>query len=105
MCARRRTRAGVAQPGTRASAVYPGAGRRRASAVYPGAGRDLAAGRDTWCGAQPAAVSSSSSASPRVRLGSTRIPGLIVVVTVIFLRYLPLAAAGLSLMTSSIAAA
>jgi hypothetical protein len=38
-------------------------------------------------------------------LGSTRIPGLIVVVTVIFLRYLPLAAAGLSLMTSSIAAA
>jgi hypothetical protein len=35
---------------------------------------------------QPAAVSSISSASPRVRLGSTWIPGLMVLVRMIFLR-------------------
>jgi hypothetical protein len=54
---------------------------------------------------QLAAASSISSVSPRVRLGSTGTPGPIVVVNVIFLTYRPLAAAGLSLTTSSMAAA
>ncbi len=60
-----------------------------------------------WGGGQRqlAAASSISSVSPRVRLGSTGMPGPIVVVNVIFLTYRPLAAAGLSLTTSSIAAA
>jgi hypothetical protein len=54
---------------------------------------------------QLATASSSSLVTPRVMLGSTGIPGPIVVVTVTFLRYRPLAAAGFSLITSSIAAA
>ena len=54
---------------------------------------------------QLAVAPSSSSAKPRVMLGSTGTPGPIVVVKVTFLRYRPLAAAGLSLTTSSIAAA
>jgi len=52
-----------------------------------------------------AVASASSSAKPRVLLGSTGMPGPIVVVKVTFFRYLPLAAAGLSLITSSSAAA
>src|ERR1017187_7080734 len=54
---------------------------------------------------QVAGASANSSAMPRVMFGSTPIPGPIVVVTVIFLRYRPLAADGLSRTTSSIAAA
>ena len=46
----------------------------------------------------------SSSKKPRVLFGSTGMPGAMVEVKVIFLRYRPLAAAGLSLITSSIAA-
>ena len=46
----------------------------------------------------------SSSKKPRVLFGSTGMPGAMVVVKVIFFRYRPLAAAGLSLITSSIAA-
>jgi len=59
-------------------------------------------------GAEPqgqAVAWASSSVKPRVLLGSTGMPGPIVVVNVTFLRYLPLAAAGLSLITSSMAAA
>jgi len=56
-------------------------------------------------GLQLAAASSYSSVRPRVMLGSIWIPGPIVVVTVIFRRYLPLAADGLSRTISSIAAA
>jgi hypothetical protein len=52
-----------------------------------------------------AVASASSSAKPRVLLGSTGIPGPMVVVKVTFRRYLPLAAAGLSRITSSRAAA
>ena len=51
-----------------------------------------------------AAGAPSSSKKPRVLLGSTGMPGAMVVVKVIFFRYRPLAAAGLSLMTSSSAA-
>ena len=52
-----------------------------------------------------ARVSAASSARLRVLLGSTGMPGPIVVVKVTFFRYRPLAAAGLSLITSSRAAA
>jgi hypothetical protein len=50
-------------------------------------------------------ATSSSWMKPRVLLGSTGMPGPIVVVIVAFLRYRPLAAAGLSRMISSSAAA
>jgi hypothetical protein len=52
-----------------------------------------------------AVASARSSVKPRVLLGSTGMPGPIVVVNVTFFRYRPLAAAGLSLITSSRAAA
>jgi hypothetical protein len=52
-----------------------------------------------------ALASASSSVKLRVLLGSTGMPGPIVVVNVTFLTYRPLAAAGLSLITSSSAAA
>ena len=52
-----------------------------------------------------AVASARSSARLRVLLGSTGMPGPIVVVKVTFFRYRPLAAAGLSLITSSRAAA
>jgi hypothetical protein len=96
----------------------PGAGRPRqrqpggpgpgpggpgsASPADPG-GPGPGTGRPREC--QLATASSNSLVRPRVRLGSTGMPGPIVVVTVTFLRYRPLAAAGLSLTTSSIAAA
>ena len=52
-----------------------------------------------------AEASAVSSVKLRVLLGSTGMPGPIVVVKVTFFRYRPLAAAGLSLITSSRAAA
>ena len=57
------------------------------------------------CAQGQAVASASSSVKPRVLLGSTGMPGPIVVVNVTFFRYRPLAAAGLSLITSSRAAA
>jgi len=74
-----------------------GAPREPARRPHPGA-----SGPDQR---QTAAASSSSSARPLVMPGSTWTPGPIVVVIATFLTYLPLAAAGLSLMTSSSAAA
>ena len=87
----------------------------------PAAVKRSAPGRMRWRGAdakrpapgwEPAAVrlgqavaSARSSARLRVLLGSTGMPGPIVVVKVTFFRYRPLAAAGLSLITSSRAAA
>jgi len=56
-------------------------------------------------GQTAAGCSSNSAVSPLVRLGSTWMPGPIVEVIATFLTYLPLAAAGLSRMTSSMAAA
>jgi hypothetical protein len=53
---------------------------------------------------EPYAEAVSSSKKPRVLFGSTGMPGAMVDVKVIFFRYLPLAAAGLSLITSSSAA-
>ena len=87
-----------------------------------GAGTKQAAARGQWRSGRPrggagrcalwsggalgqAVASARSSARLRVLLGSTGIPGPIVVVKVTFLRYRPLAAAGLSLITSSRAAA
>src|SRR5580658_2031393 len=68
--------------------------------------RDLLAAGPTGAELPGQAVAwASSSAKPRVLLGLTGMPGPIVVVNVTFLRYLPLAAAGLSLITSSRAAA
>jgi hypothetical protein len=60
--------------------------------------------RRCGCHAPYATGTPSSSKKPRVLLGSTGMPGAMVEVKVIFLRYRPLAAAGLSLMTSSSAA-
>jgi hypothetical protein len=63
------------------------AGRVKAGGWPAKAGPGLALAN--WAGRrgpQPAAVSSTSSASPRVRLGSTWIPGLMVLVRMIFLR-------------------
>jgi hypothetical protein len=57
------------------------------------------------CAQGQAVASARSSVKPRVLLGSTGMPGPIVVVNVTFFRYRPLAAAGLSLITSSKAAA
>ena len=57
------------------------------------------------CAQGQAVASASSSVKPRVLLGSTGMPGPIVVANVTFFRYRPLAAAGLSLITSSRAAA
>ena len=68
--------AGPGRPGA-------GQGRRTAAAGPSAAGLAWPAG-PPW--PQPAAVSSISSASPRVRLGSTWIPGLMVLVRMIFLR-------------------
>ena len=98
-----------AGPGAEELADPRGAGatRRpggRRSLPTPG-GRGLIAGPGAGGLRQLAGASSSSSISPRVRLGSTGTPGPIVVVKVTFLTYRPLAAAGLSLTTSSIAAA
>ena len=62
-------------------------------------------GDQSAIGRGQALASASSSVKPRVLLGSTGMPGPIVVVNVTFLRYRPLAAAGLSLITSSSAAA
>jgi len=96
-------RPGPPRPPARARPI-PIAGSTGAarSVVPPERRRVSARGADRR---QPAAVSSISSASTRVRLGSTSIPGLIVLDMVIFLRYRPLAAAGFSLLTSSSAAA
>jgi hypothetical protein len=79
----------------------------RGGASGPAGARGRSGAPSGWGGGQRqlAAASSISSVSPRVRLGSTGTPGPIVVVNVIFLTYRPLAAAGLSLTTSSIAAA
>src|SRR6266699_991661 len=68
------------------------------SGRFPGSG-----GRPRGARGQ-AVASARSSAKLRVLLGSTGMPGPIVVVKVTFLRYLPLAAAGLSRITSSRAA-
>ncbi len=56
-------------------------------------------------GGQLAVASSNSAVSPLVMPGSTGMPGPIVVENVTFFTYRPLAAAGLSLTTSSTAAA
>src|ERR1700677_454558 len=76
--------------------------RNCGSAGLLGTGRGTAGLQDCW---GEAVASVSSSVRWRVLFGSTGMPGAIVVVKVTFLRYLPLAAAGLSLITSSRAAA
>ena len=65
--------------------------------VTPDVGRAVRLGQE--------GVSARSPVRLRVLLGSTGMPGPIVVVKVTFFRYRPLAAAGLSLITSSRAAA
>jgi hypothetical protein len=66
--------------------------------------RPLGERRRCGCHAPYATGAPSSSKKPRVLFGSTGMPGAMVDVKVIFLRYRPLAAAGLSLTTSSSAA-
>jgi hypothetical protein len=77
------------QPSTRTS---PARGPARGDADCPGAG-------------QPTGCSSRAAIRPLVMPGSTWMPGPIVVVIATFFTYRPLAADGLSLITSSIAAA
>ncbi len=91
---------------TESTSMNPGpTGYRPPTAAEgPGAFRSLGLKR-VLLARQTAAVSSDSAVSPLVMPGSTGMPGPIVVVIATFFRYLPLAAAGLSLMTSSSAAA
>src|ERR1700750_3310863 len=93
------------RPGDNGEAAgSPGGNRPRGAPAQ--AGRLAQAGRPRWAGARAQAVASArSSVRLRVLLGSTGMPGPIVVVKVTFFRYRPLAAAGLSLITSSRAAA
>ena len=78
---------------------------RRGGLVRNSGGRPESGARRCSRARGQAEASSSSSVKLRVLLGSTGMPGPIVVVKVTFFRYRPLAAAGLSLITSSRAAA
>ena len=75
-----------------------GGGPQRTAAVYAERGAQGA-------GRRQAETASSSTVRLRVRFGSTGMPGPIVVATVAFFTYRPLAADGLSRSTSSMAAA
>src|SRR5215475_8321276 len=92
-------RSGVGRRGVYAQRPVPGGNRPRCARTQA---RRLVvqAGR-----LGQAVASARSSVRLRVLLGSTGMPGPIVVVKVTFFRYRPLAAAGLSLITSSRAAA
>jgi hypothetical protein len=90
-----RDAAGGARRGGKAEAAG-GKPKRRVPASGPAASARLKG---------QAVASASSSVKLRVLLGSTGMPGPIVVVKVTFFTYRPLAAAGLSLITSSRAAA
>jgi len=84
------------------------AGTRNAPRRRPGRVRERKARSERGTRSErkgQAVASARSSSKLRVLLGSTGMPGAIVVVKVTFFRYLPLAAAGLSLMISSRAAA
>ena len=89
------TAAAVVNEPKRHAHPEPGQQKRRAPAWGP-----PLLGRQGQAG-----VSASSAVRLRVWLGSTGMPGPIEVVKVTFLRYRPRAAAGLSLITSSSAAA
>ena len=111
---------GQAVAGSGAAADGAGAGVARQADAGAGSGEQKAHREAAGSRAGPAAVrsgqacggrlgqavaSARSSVRLRVLLGSTGMPGPIVVVKVTFFTYRPLAAAGLSLITSSRAAA
>ena len=98
-----RGRRGRGGPEVKGRVEGEGRGRREGRAGERGSGR-VPGGAGRFAGWGQAEASAVSSVKLRVLLGSTGIPGPIVVVKVTFLTYRPLAAAGLSLITSSRAA-